>query len=136
MHWQPADHGGIHINGVLAVHKFLLAADHSNNLAGTIAICFLITLYASSMTWVRRSYYQVIAPQFWSANSSAVKQKLLVSPRGKIFRNLIDAEAECGAQVFIRFHIVGFVGFILFSYIHYWQRWRLQTASESLESLF
>ena len=33
-------------------------------------------------------------------------------------------------QVFIRFHILGFVGFIVFSYIHYWQRWRFQSASK------
>lgn len=38
-------------------------------------------------------------------------------------------------QVFIRFHILGFVGFMIFSYIHYWQRWRFQSASETLHLL-
>lgn len=34
-------------------------ADHSNNLAGSIAVAFLLVLYASSSYWVRRAYYQV-----------------------------------------------------------------------------
>lgn len=101
----------------------------TNMLAGAISWVCGAALWVTATAYVRRNYFEVWrqTPACMSACSAMPDGStgLLAKQEGDQFQ--LTWYLSRHAQVFYRTHILGFVGFILFGYMHYTSLWAFVT---------
>ena len=99
----------------------------TNMLAGAISWLCGAILWVTATAYFRRKYFEVWQPPAVCTPSSMCAHMHAVLVAGHICSAADIVCAHIYPQVFKRTHILGFLGFIIFGYMHYTSLWAFVT---------